>query len=128
MNKSRYPLSPHLQVYRLPLTAWLSIAHRVTGILLVLGVVAFTIGLVILANYPLTWQIVGQLSTYRFAQFVLIILCFSFWLHWCHGLRHLIWDTGRGFDLKYARLVDSLEIMFAVLFTVAVWINHSIFT
>ncbi|MFT7212503.1 MAG: succinate dehydrogenase / fumarate reductase cytochrome b subunit, partial [Granulosicoccus sp.] len=26
------PLSPHLQVYKLPLTAYLSIAHRATGI------------------------------------------------------------------------------------------------
>jgi len=34
--KSR-PLSPHLQVYRLPLAAWLSISHRITGIGLTLG-------------------------------------------------------------------------------------------
>ena len=35
----RRPLSPHLQVYRLPLTAWLSITHRLTGVLLSLGLV-----------------------------------------------------------------------------------------
>ncbi|MCA3267808.1 MAG: succinate dehydrogenase, cytochrome b556 subunit, partial [Azospirillum sp.] len=31
------PLSPHLQVYRLPLTAWLSITHRATGVALAVG-------------------------------------------------------------------------------------------
>lgn len=31
------PLSPHLQVYRLPLTALMSISHRATGVALSVG-------------------------------------------------------------------------------------------
>ena len=38
------PLSPHLQIYRMPLAAWLSIlGHRVTGIGLTIGVLLLNI-------------------------------------------------------------------------------------
>ncbi len=125
MNKPLRPLSPHLQVYRLPLTAWLSITHRITGVLLVVGVIAFTFGLLLLANYPSAWQLISQLSTYKLTSAILIVFCFSFWSHWLHGFRHLIWDTGRGFNLKNARLVDGLEIAATVLLTAAVWLTHA---
>ena len=37
MANSKYPISPHLQIYRLPLTALVSIAHRITGVILAFG-------------------------------------------------------------------------------------------
>jgi succinate dehydrogenase / fumarate reductase cytochrome b subunit len=126
MNKPVRPLSPHLQVYRLPLTAWLSIIHRMTGVLLVIGMVLFTTALLVLANNPTEWQIISQLSAFSLTPFILLLFCFSFWLHWAHGLRHLIWDTGRGFNLQNARLLDGLEITVAVLLTVSLWIVHGL--
>ena len=126
MNKPQRPLSPHLQVYRLPLTAWLSITHRFTGVLLIIGMIAFTAILLALANNPADWQIINQLSGFVLTPFILLLFCFSFWLHWAHGLRHLIWDTGRGFNLQNARLLDGLEIVVAVLLTVSLWIVHTL--
>ena len=126
MNKPVRPLSPHLQVYRLPLTAWLSIIHRMTGVLLVIGMIAFTAALLVLANNPTDWQIISQLSTFSLTPFILLPFCFSFWLHWAHGLRHLIWDTGRGFNLQNARLLDGLEIAVAVLLTASLWLVHTL--
>ena len=41
-KSSARPLSPHLQVYRLPLAAWLSISHRITGVGLTLGTLLLT--------------------------------------------------------------------------------------
>lgn len=124
MNKPVRPLSPHLQVYRLPLTAWLSIIHRMTGVLLVIGMVACTAALLVLANHPTNWQIINQLSAFSLTPLFLLLFCFSFWLHWVHGLRHLIWDTGRGFNLHNARLLDGVEIAVAVLLTASLWIIH----
>ncbi len=126
MNKPLRPLSPHLQVYRLPLTAWLSITHRITGVLLVFGMIVFTVVLLLLANYPSAWQIIDQIATFKLTSVILVVFCFSFWSHWLHGLRHLIWDTGRGFNLKNAKLVDALEIATTVLLTAAVWITHAL--
>ncbi|MEK9706506.1 MAG: succinate dehydrogenase, cytochrome b556 subunit, partial [Alphaproteobacteria bacterium] len=39
MTDRNRPLSPHLQVYRLPLDAILSITHRITGVALSFGAV-----------------------------------------------------------------------------------------
>jgi len=99
-----------------------------TGVLLVVGVAAFTIALLILANYPLAWQFVDQLASSYLLTIILLVTCFAFWLHWFHGLRHLIWDTGAGFDLRYARLFDYLELTLAVLLTISVWFVHLILT
>ncbi|HFD13515.1 MAG TPA: succinate dehydrogenase, cytochrome b556 subunit [Crenotrichaceae bacterium] len=125
MKKTQPPLSPHLQVYRLPLTAWLSITHRMTGVFLVIGTIAFTVALILLANYPSVWEIIKQQANSSLAWVILVALCFSFWQHWLHGLRHLVWDTGSGFDLRYARLLDGLEILMAVLLTAAVLLVHT---
>ena len=35
------PTSPHLQVYRLPLTGIISITHRMTGVMLSVGLIFF---------------------------------------------------------------------------------------
>ena len=38
MSSRKLPTSPHLQIYRLPLTALLSITHRITGVILSFGI------------------------------------------------------------------------------------------
>ncbi|MCH9697769.1 MAG: succinate dehydrogenase, cytochrome b556 subunit [Gammaproteobacteria bacterium] len=122
MQQSKYPLSPHLQIYRLPLTAWLSITHRLTGVLLVVALLGLTAGLILIANNPAYWQSIVPMLNSPIIYTVLMAFNFSFWLHWFHGLRHLIWDTGSGFDLRYARTIDALEILFTVVMTIIVWI------
>ena len=52
MAQAGRPLSPHLQIYRWYFTMALSIAHRVTGVGLVLGMVLLTCWLVALAGGP----------------------------------------------------------------------------
>ncbi len=126
MSKPQRPLSPHLQVYRLPLTAWLSITHRITGVLLIVGMIIFTLALIVLANHHSAWEITNQFSSFQLTWLILMVFSFCFWLHWLHGLRHLIWDTGSGFNLKHARLMDVLEITFAVVLTAAVWMTHTL--
>ncbi|QSA95569.1 succinate dehydrogenase, cytochrome b556 subunit [Methylococcus sp. EFPC2] len=92
------PLSPHLQIYRLPLTALASIFHRITGVLLSVGLI-FLAGLLMAAaqgaeHYAPLRDFLGSLPGRALLWGWLYALCF----HLCHGLRHLIWDSGRGFD------------------------------
>lgn len=92
------PLSPHLQVYRLPLTALLSITHRATGVFLSIGMILLVILLMALAeggsafNAALEFlrSFIGRLFTWGWI--------FSLLFHSVHGLRHLVWDTGHSFD------------------------------
>ena len=45
MNKTSRPLSPHLSIYRWPITMTLSILHRTTGVALSLGLIALVVWL-----------------------------------------------------------------------------------
>ena len=51
MSKIR-PLSPHLQVYKLPMAAVLSITHRITGVLLFIGLLVLAWVFIACAMFP----------------------------------------------------------------------------
>lgn len=98
MKKSR-PLSPHLTIYRLPLNAVMSILHRITGFGLFCSLTLFSwwLAALIFYDFPpaltsyadfLIVKIVGWLS----------ILALTY--HLCTGIRHLFWDSGKGFAVK----------------------------
>ena len=105
------PISPHLQIYRLPLTGLISISHRLTGVLLSIGL----LGLVFIV-----WQItLGEehfthlqaiLNTTS-SRILLVGFVYALLFHLCHGVRHLIWDAGRTFSrekLNYYALVELI--------------------
>jgi len=58
--QSKQPLSPHLQIYRLPLSAILSITHRATGVILALGAMILVLILSTAANSPETYATTHQ--------------------------------------------------------------------
>jgi succinate dehydrogenase / fumarate reductase, cytochrome b subunit len=51
-------------------------------------------------------------------QIVLIGGVFSFCYHFLNGIRHLVWDTGRGFELRVARN-SGLAVLVAALLATA---------
>ncbi len=122
MSQSKHPTSPHLQIYRLPLTALLSITHRITGVLLAFGCVLLVGVLAAAADGAASYQaIVPHLQSW-YGQIFLAGLVFSLYLHFCNGLRHLVWDLGYGFDLDTVDLTAKLAIALAIVLTVATWV------
>ena len=121
MSQSKYPTSPHLQIYRLPLTALLSITHRMTGVLLAFGCVILVCILAAAADSATAYQaLVPHLQSW-YGQIFLIGLVFSLYLHFCNGIRHLIWDVGYGFELSTVDLTAKLAIALAIGLTAATW-------
>jgi len=92
-------LSPHLQVYRLPLTALLSVTHRLTGLVLTLGTVLLIGLLLAAAAGPETYAPAQRLAGSWPGQCLLIACTFALYFHLANGVRHLFWDAGYGFDL-----------------------------
>lgn len=92
------PLSPHLQVYRLPLTGLVSITHRMTGVLLSMGLILFVFVLLTIVAGEASY--LAMQNFMAFWLFKLVYWCFVYALlfHLCHGIRHLIWDVGETFD------------------------------
>lgn len=101
-TKSR-PLSPHLQVYRPQITSMTSIAHRITGILLAAGLLLLTYWLLALASGPEAYLRAGEFFRSFIGRLLLLGVVFSFFYHLCNGIRHLVWDTGRGLEIETAR-------------------------
>ena len=121
MPNSKHPMSPHLQIYRLPLTALLSITHRITGVILALGCIVLVWILAAAANSEVYYQaMIPHLQSW-YGQLFLLGFIFSLYLHFCNGVRHLFWDVGYGFELETVDLTAKLAIALAIILTVATW-------
>lgn len=115
------PLSPHLQIYRLPLNAILSITHRLTGLSLALGAVLLVGLLIAAAAGSQAYYAVHPLLTHWPGQLVLLAFTLALYFHMCAGIRHLFWDAGRGYELDTARRSAWAVIVGAVLLTALTW-------
>ena len=115
------PLSPHLQIYNPMLTMTMSIVHRVTGI-------ANYFGMLLLA-----WWLIAAASPSSYAKFEWFagsiigrIILFGFtWSvihHALGGIRHLIWDTGRGFGPSEREWLAAATLIGSIAITVLLWI------
>ena len=120
MARSR-PLSPHLQVYRLPLPALMSISHRATGVLLAAGSLVLVYWLAAVASGPDAFAEAQALLGSLPGRALLLLLTFSLFYHLGNGIRHLFWDAGAGFEPRTAHASGVAVIVAAVVLTLAAW-------
>lgn len=91
------PLSPHLQVYRWPVSMVLSIGHRVTGVGLSVGALLMTWWLVAASISEAAFEPVQRFLGSGFGVALLLGWAAAMLLHLFLGIRHLVWDAGWGF-------------------------------
>ena len=115
------PLSPHLQVYRLPLNAVLSITHRLTGLVLALGGVLLVAMLVAAASGSQAYQDLYVVATHWLGQIVLFGFTLALYFHLCAGIRHLFWDAGYGYELDTATRGSWAILIGAIVLSVLTW-------
>jgi succinate dehydrogenase / fumarate reductase cytochrome b subunit len=116
------PLSPHLQVYKLPLTGILSITHRVTGVLLSFGLLYAVYLLTSLAAGPEAYAAMQGIAASWWMRCISWGFIYALFFHLCHGVRHLIWDAGRGFEAETLNRYAGIELAVSVLLTLAAFI------
>jgi succinate dehydrogenase / fumarate reductase cytochrome b subunit len=118
------PLSPHLTVYRFMYTMSLSILHRITGLAATAGLLAFVWWLMALATGPESYARAMRALDSPLAKLLLAGFAFSFVYHFCNGIRHLVWDTGRGLERAQARRSGAVVVVAALVLTVLlVWLG-----
>jgi succinate dehydrogenase / fumarate reductase cytochrome b subunit len=122
MAQAHRPLSPHIQIYRWPLSMALSIAHRATGIGLALGLILVTWWLLALASGPEAFATVEAVMGSWFGVLVLFLWTLALFFHLGNGVRHLVWDAGYGFELDVARSSGIAVLIFAGAMTVLTWL------
>jgi succinate dehydrogenase / fumarate reductase, cytochrome b subunit len=96
------PLSPHLQIYRVQLTSVTSILTRITGNGLILGVMLAVWWLLAAATSEAYFAVANGVATSWFGDLVFTASAWAMWYHLLAGVRHLIYDTGRGLDIPTA--------------------------
>lgn len=103
------------------MTTVLSILHRITGVGLCGGMLIVAAWLMAAASGPSAYDSFMAFASSRVGTvvFFLLTLCVSY--HFASGIRHLIWDAGRLFDIRHATFAGYLVLIFTVLMTAAVW-------
>lgn len=120
VEKNNRPLSPHLQVYRLPLTAKMSITHRLTGVFLTAGTLLLTAFLWATASGESQFICVKDMIGSPLGLIVMALWSWAFIYHLCNGIRHLFWDMGKGFDLACTHRANITVLIVSTLLTVGV--------
>lgn len=121
MQTSERPLSPHLQIYRWQLTMTLSIAHRATGIALSVGTLLLVWWLVAAATGPEAYRVVQEFLGSWLGILLLVGWSLSLFYHLCAGIRHLVWDTGHGFDIKTVYQSGWTVVVASIGLTILAW-------
>ncbi len=122
MARYERPLSPHLDVYRWEISNTLSILHRATGVMLSFGAIALVGWLMSVVAGPQAYAALNSFFAGPVGGLMLFGWTFCFFYHLCNGIRHLAWDTGRGFEKERARMTGWLVVVVAIVMTLGVWI------
>ena len=117
VNRGNRPLSPHLTIYRPQMTSISSIFVRITGNALLAAPLLLIAWLLAASISAAAFAWVQHVITSWFGDLVFLLSLWALWYHTLGGLRHLIWDTGRGLELKTAERMGWMMITGSLLLT-----------
>lgn len=120
-NRSR-PLSPHLTVWRWGMHMLVSILHRATGTALaVAGSLGFIWWVTAVSMGPEAYTRFYECATGWPGKVIGIGLTWSFFQHMSTGIRHLVLDTGAGYELRTNKFWSTMTLVVSVLLTAIIW-------
>jgi succinate dehydrogenase / fumarate reductase cytochrome b subunit len=100
----------------------LSILHRVTGLVLALGLLVFAAWLLALAAGPAAYAELTGLLASPVGRLLLTGFVFAYCYHFTSGIRHLVFDTGRGLERRAARRSALIVVVVSiVLAALSLW-------
>ena len=116
------PKSPNIQIYRPQLTSVLSIANRITGLILAVAAVGLVTWLLAAAEGPHAYDAAQRVLASPLGRIGLFGITFAFFLHLCGGIRHLAWDVGYGFELRAIYASGWAVVAASAALTLSTWI------
>jgi succinate dehydrogenase / fumarate reductase, cytochrome b subunit len=116
------PLSPHLQIYKPMLSMMMSILHRITGVALSLGMILLVWWLSAAAISDGTFSMAQGFFAHWFGRLVMFGFTWALVHHALGGLRHFVWDTGRGFALNHVEWLVRANLVGSILITLLLWV------
>lgn len=120
-QKRERPLSPHLQVYRLPYNALMSISGRMVGIGLALVLIVVLSWFVAVVWNPAFYDITMELLKLPYMKYGFYALAFAIFFYIGNGIRHFLWDIGVGLNQKAGIISGNIVLVVAALLTFGLW-------
>ena len=121
-NTPSRPLSPHLTIWKWGPHMTVSILHRITGTgLTVVGLAVLAWWLAALAAGDAAYAQFSAVAQHWTGMIVLVGLTWAFWQHLFSGLRHLVLDTGSGYELRVNRFWSVMTLVFSLFATALTW-------
>lgn len=121
MSNSDRPLSPHISIYRWPVTMVSSILHRASGIVMSVSLLVLVAWLFDAASGPEDYAVFVAAMGSPIGMLFLVGCSLAFFYHLSNGVRHLIWDAGYGFEKSQANASAWFVLAAAVVLTAIFW-------
>ncbi len=116
------PLSPHLTIWKWGPHMLVSILHRMTGgALTVVGLAALTWWLMSVADGPQTYATFTGWASHPAGLVILIGISWAFFQHLFSGIRHLMMDSGQGFEINANKKGAIFTVIASIACTAALW-------
>jgi succinate dehydrogenase / fumarate reductase, cytochrome b subunit len=122
MSGQPRPLSPHLQIYRWSWTMAMSILHRATGAALYAGTLLLAVWLVAAASGKASFDMAQWIAGSFLGRIVLFGYTFALMHHMVGGLRHFVWDLGKGYEAETRMNMARLSLAMSAPLTILIWI------
>ena len=100
VNRGNRPLSPHISIYRPQVNSITSIINRITGVAMTLAAVLIVWWLLAAATGTAYFDFVNGLLTSWLGLLIMFGSLWALWFHFLGGIRHLVMDFGKGYELK----------------------------
>ena len=116
------PISPHLTIWRWGPGMAVSIIHRISGAgLSIVGLALLTWWLMAIAAGQEQYSMLAGMASQWYGLVVLIGLTWAFFQHLFSGIRHLVMDTGMGFELRANKAGAIATIVGSIAATALIW-------
>ncbi len=115
------PLSPHLGIYRFTLTMAMSIAHRITGVGLYIGVLLLAWFLVAASTDASAFAIFTGFIQSIIGRLFLFGFTWALFHHMVGGIRHFLWDAGYGLDDPQREQLAQATLICGFALSLIVW-------
>ena len=116
--ENKPPLSPHIQIYRWHISSLVSITHRITGVINIIGITFICIWACLLLLGENNYEAINLFLKSLFGKFIILGITWSFSFQILSEIRHLIMDLGYGFELKITRITGLIVIFGSIILTI----------
>jgi len=120
-NRRPRPLSPHLSIYKFTMTMAMSIAHRITGAGLYVGVLLLAWFLIAASSDAASFGVFSAFIDSIIGQILLFGFTWALFHHLLGGIRHFLWDTGYGMEAPLRDQLAWATLIGGIALTIVAW-------